>query len=564
MSTSSTQTAQRLAVALLQGLALLLLHQSIEFKFWPGESPHWLIGLYSLVLLSPTLFLLSWNDEQPRRRTIAMLLLTLSGVALGYYTGWQANPTEFVRLDTVLAPFILTQIFAALILLTYIDGVCDPEPMSFSILLRRAWRHALTLSFSLLFTLLSWGIFMLWGALFAAIEIDLFMDLFTERWFFYPVLTLLSGVGISLFRAQFRIIDTVIKLVHLMLWILLIPLSFIALIFIAGLLMTGLEPLWESGGSFLILWMQILIILFANVSFQLHDDLKPYPPALQWLVMAALLSMPVYSAISLWGLTLRIEQYGWTVDRLWAIAIWSLCALFVLSYAFAVLRKRTAWFELAARQNLALGLIVALTLLLTQSPLLDFRKLSVQSQLNRLVDADDPTNVLDLSYFRYQLARPGYLALQSLMEDMGDSHPALAARIAGLYRVADQPLEREQFDDLIQPLTDVEPEVMDELYRLYLDDARLMWLDYEYLLQAQMDNDADSEYVLFSQGDNLITVTLLDRLDDDWTVLGPNVVQGFQSEDERLAFIQELKANNWQTQMPQYRDVTIGDVRVEF
>ena len=46
-------TRLMLLTALLQGLALLLLHQSIDFAFWPATAPQWLFAAYALVIIGP-------------------------------------------------------------------------------------------------------------------------------------------------------------------------------------------------------------------------------------------------------------------------------------------------------------------------------------------------------------------------------------------------------------------------------------------------------------------------------------------------------------------------------
>lgn len=554
-----------LAVALFQGLFLLLLHQAIEFEFWPGLSPHWLISFYSMVIIAPTLLLLSYRSDTRSRLVPILLGYGLLTGLLGYYVGWQANPIEMISYDRVLAPYILTQTLAALMALVYIDTYCEQIPLNFHTLLIRAWRHTLTLAFALLFTLLSWGVLMLWGLLFEAIDVYFFQDLFTERWFFYPVLALLNGVGIGLFRQQFRIIDTVIKLVHLILWVLLIPLTFVSVIFLLTLLITGLNPLWDSGGSFLILWMQILIIALANVSYQLDDDNRPYPKALQVLVMAALLFMPVYSVISAYGLTLRIEQYGWTVARLWAVTIWGGTAVFALSYAVAVLRQRLNWHRLTSRINVPLGLLVIAVLLLTQSPLLDFRKLTVGSQLARLEAATEPGEVVDLRYFRFELARPGYLALQSLKTRYAVSQPAFADKIESLFVPTDAPMTMDRFQRQLTLLTDVDDSLIDTLFQAHqVDIYDPMTTRQYYVFAEQLDNDAETEYVVITRKIQSVYYALYEQEGAGWRVSRESWLDGIRTEAEADAFITTLTGDGWSTHAPQYLNVQVGDVRITF
>jgi hypothetical protein len=123
-----------------------------------------------------------------------------------------------------------------------------------------SWRNFLTLSLAVLFAGSFWLLLMLWAALFKAINIDFFSDLFEQRWFYYPAIALANGFGIIIFRKLTYIIDTITRLQQALIKFLLVLLSLVSLLFLGALPFTGLEPLWESGGSSLILWMQAFTV----------------------------------------------------------------------------------------------------------------------------------------------------------------------------------------------------------------------------------------------------------------------------------------------------------------
>ncbi len=81
-----------------------------------------------------------------------------------------------------------------------------------------------------------------------------------------------------------------------------------------------------------------------------------------------------------------------------------------------------------------MGLVLLAVMMLVNSPLIDFRKITVQSQLARLEDGRTLLADFDLHYFRHDLAKPGYDALQQLKAHYGETNPALALRIDTLYR----------------------------------------------------------------------------------------------------------------------------------
>ncbi|GBF31172.1 hypothetical protein MnTg04_01126 [bacterium MnTg04] len=90
-----------------------------------------------------------------------------------------------------------------------------------------------------------------------------------------------------------------------------------------------------------------------------------------------------------------------------------------------IVRRRAEWTTDLARVNTGMGLVVLALMLLANSPLLDFRKISVNSQLNRVESGEIELKDFDFWYAKNQLARPGYLALEEIKQEIGDSDPEL-------------------------------------------------------------------------------------------------------------------------------------------
>ena len=163
-----------LLIALLQGLALLLLHQAIEFKFWPGESRPWLFALYGMVLTGPTMLLLSLEFRTSGKVWGSITAFSLFVGLIGFYTGYQATPRDQVELWQILYPFVLTLAIAALKILMYVQGLPDGRSFDYSFLFRASWRNVFTFCLALVFANITFGLLMLWAYLFESIGIDFF------------------------------------------------------------------------------------------------------------------------------------------------------------------------------------------------------------------------------------------------------------------------------------------------------------------------------------------------------------------------------------------------------
>lgn len=551
-------------ISLLQGLGLLYLHQAIELHYWPHGQPEWLFAFYSVMFIWPIMLLLGLDQNNGRAMVKVTLPFALLSGLLGYYIGHQVTPIEHIRFNALLFSFVLTMAIATFKALMYSQQWARGERVTYSALFLWSWRNFLTLSLALLFAGSFWLLLMLWASLFKAINIDFFSDLFEQRWFYYPAIALANGFGIIIFRKLTHIIDTITRLQQALIKFLLVLLSLVSLLFLGALPFTGLEPLWESGGSSLILWMQALILFFVNAVYQDDPDNWPYSVWLHRFIYISIAILPVYSLISFYGLSLRIDQYGWSLSRFWAYLIWFLLALFAIGYVWGIAKYRDSWTHQLSRTNVAIGLVVLVVMLSVNSPLLDFRKMVVADQLQRLADNKVTVEDFDLSYFRRHLARPGYEGLQTLKAQYGETHPGLLIRINALYADSnnEQPSStRDEFIAAITLLSDNPPEAL--LTAIYRQETKNHWniqQTQQYFLQAlDLDKDGDQEYLWIEKKHEHTVIKLFFQQDQQWK---SSYLGSFRKDKDNLdLFYQALIAGEIKVVPSRWNDVIIGGQR---
>ena len=303
--------------------------------------------------------------------------------------------------------------------------------MSYRALFLYSWRNTLLMALCLLFTLLFWGILVLWGLLFEVVGIDFFENLFEEEWFLYPALSLAYGLAFSIFRKLVHILDTMARVLQAICQFLLPVLVVVALLFLLTLPFVGLSSLWGTGnGTALVLWLQALVLFFVNAVYQDEQRETPYWMPLHRLIYAAVALLPLYSLVASYGLYLRLEQYGLTVERCWAMVACLIITLFAFSYSWAIIRRQDGWVTSFRTTNVRIGLFFLALMILVNTPLLDFRKLSLNSQMNRLATGELTFEKLDVYYISRNLGRPGYLALEELKSN-NDSE--FKARVSNAY-----------------------------------------------------------------------------------------------------------------------------------
>ncbi len=555
-----------LLIALIQGLLLLLLHESMELKFWPHGQPQWLFSFYSMAVVGPLMLLLALVEGKAKPLLRWVVPFTLVCGVLGYYVGSQAVPLVHVRLNHILFAFVCTLFIATFKILLYAQSHVEGAAFNYTYLFRFSWRNLLTLGLSLLFALTVWGLLMLWAALFKAINIQFFYDLFTERWFYYPAIALAHGFGIIIFRNQSSIIDTLVRIQHALAKFLLVFLVLVSLLFLATLPFTGLAPLWETGkGSGLMLWLQALMLFLVNAVYQDDDQARPYPAALHRLIYLGVALLPVYSLIAFYGLSLRVAQYGWSVDRCWAFFIALMLALFAVGYFFAVVMRRDRWLSVLHRVNSYLGLTLVGAVLLINTPVADFRKITVASQLERLERGALTVADLDLAYFRYHLARPGYLALQQLKVDAAESHPQVVLRINNLYRdytAEEVSLERDLLlRSIILPDGEEIPDSLaDALYQWLSKEQWLVDQVRSYQLQrTDLNRDGDDDYVFLLARNNYIMAYIFYRSGHDWDHLSMQLKTSPDTQKEMIARLVASEILPLEITAPQWQLLTFGD-----
>jgi len=550
-------------VALIQGLALLALHQAIEQKIWPhGEFP-WLFSFYSIAIVAPLMLLLALS-EQSRRLTQWILPYALLAAVLGFYVGNQVVPLTHIDMFPVIFPFVATMAVATFKALIYTQQLHRKEPLHYPALFQLSWRNFLVIGLSLLFTLAVWGVLMLWAALFKVIKITLFYDVFTESWFYYPVLAMAHGFGVIIFRQQYKVIDTITRIQQALMKYLLILLVAVSIIFLVTLPFTGLQALWDTGnGSVLILCMQGLMLFFVNAVYQDDSSERPYRLFIHRFISLGVLLLPIYSVISLYGLTLRIEQYGWTVERAWGIYIWSVFFLFSVGYVRGIVTKRDHWLESLSWVNVRMGVLVMATLLLMNTPILDFRKISVASQLARVEAGQIKLDELDINYFRYHLAKPGYDALTEIKVANAISNPNIVKKIDSLYR------SRAGTEDSLTPAQYLEtvkvrealtlPEgLVKEAHHFYVKNH---W-EYEniisqHVIAIDLNNDAKLDYVFLTKYRKRIGARVFYLNGDTWK--SHRLVFGNPSDDDDLSLFESLTTRNAEVTKPEWQGLKIGE-----
>ncbi|MBB1339300.1 DUF4153 domain-containing protein [Pseudoalteromonas sp. SR44-2] len=552
-------------LAVLQAIALTLLYSSIENNVWPATSPTWLVSLITFSMSFPLLMLMTVNKNNIKTSLLLILPFSLLLSLLGAYVGFQQEPQEYVSNNTLMSVFIFTSLIAGFKGLMYIQQFGSSENISYSRLFKLSWRNFIIFGECWLFVLIFWGILNLGAALFDILDIEFFSELLRNEWFWIPTLTLAFAFASVIFRKLLNIEDNIAFLLQTLIKFLLPVLSVISLGFLATLPFTGLNKLWETGsGSLLVMWLQVLTLFFVNTVYKDDSSVRPYHMLLHRLVFISVALLPVYSVISAYGIYLRVEQHGLTVDRCWGILIWFLLACFSFSYLVGIITKRDNWLEPLSKINIVMGWVVLVSMLAVNSPLLNFQSLSTNSQIARLNANKVTIEKFDYYYFEHSLGRQGYLAMQLLKQKIETSHPEQYAIIDRMYVNNEFALTLEHtVDDFIErsvfwPSQALIPQGLIEAVfseQHFYDRNSLKEHTY-YFIGMDLNKDDELDFIVIDESNENISAYfwLFDM--GKWRSRYMNV-----ENPEEIRYLKSMIDNNELSLVePEYSNLKIGDV----
>ena len=415
-----------LGIAVVQGMVLYALHRLAERGSGGWSELQFLLPAYAVTVGVP----LTWHllsSQLPRQvltRRVAVLGLALA--ATGAYVGWVNGAVGDLRpaIGGSVLLFGWLTLLAWFVALPFLRlGIRGTFSMAGYVrLFDEAWRLAITLAFAALFVGLFWGLLSLFVALFKSLGISWPQDVIFERAFYYPATCAAASFAIGLTDVKPDMFRGLRQLLLGVLRWLTVLCAVIVLVFLGAILVEGVSVLWETHfATAALIALSIALVTLYNAVYQDGGRPESLPVGLDVVVRAALVVGPALAVLAVWAVALRLRQHGVSEDRLHVLLVIAILASYLVGYCIVALRGARAPFEIR-HVNLVMALVIVATLILVHTPLLDFKRIAVRSQVARLGRADTQ---FDFSYLRHHAGRHGILALQSLA---ASGSPAAADR----------------------------------------------------------------------------------------------------------------------------------------
>jgi len=349
-------------------------------------------------------------------------LLALPFIAL--MTGWYSwsfpmlPPGEF-HFKNILAVIVMLSLVMPVLVAFCLKSTQQGGATWGALVTETLWRNTFTLAVTGVMTGLFWLVLLLWSKLFGMIGIMLFEQIFFDNRFFPPIATgAVIAAGIVFCR---RLPGAAGLYRHLMTRAVsaLLPLHAIALLlFLACLPFTGLAIIPKAfSATTLLLTMTLLMLAFSAIAGESEPGVSHWQRGRARLVLVAQGLTPLLAALAGWALWLRIAEYGWTTDRVYA----AILALIAAAGSLLLIGfQRRAWSQGAAGMNKFILLMLALMAcgwFLLHTPVVDPWRIVMKSQLARFAQGEAKVDDMDLYLFS-ESGRRGKQALQTI-----NNHP---------------------------------------------------------------------------------------------------------------------------------------------
>jgi len=427
----------RLALGLGQGLALYLLYSAFDQKVWPATAPQLFAPLTVIALFVPLVVSQGFGNIRGLTLTVWAAAATAIVAGLAWYDVWRIWPVE--NPDAIVPSgrtFFICAVFLFVAHALVSCGDADRRIVArYPTLFDLAWKLGVQLAITICFVAAFWIMLYLGIGLFGMIKLEGFGNFIAHSWVWIPLTTIAAAAAIHITDTRAPLVRGVRTLALTLLGWLLPVIAGIAFAFLISLAFTGLQPLWQTrSATFLLMAAAAVLVIHINAAYQDGDAERRPPHFLRVAGTLAAVELIFIVWIAGYALWLRVEQYGWTVDRITTAGGVLVAAMFAVGYLIAALLPGL-WLKLIEPWNVYGTFFFLIVLVALSTPIADPMRLAVDSQVARLNSGVVKPEKFDFWYLRRSGGRVGHAALLALQKS-----PNRAVREAAFAALTNGPI----------------------------------------------------------------------------------------------------------------------------
>lgn len=390
------------------------------------HNPHLLITLVAATGGFFTILLaISGPTTIGRSATGAAILAVIGGLLLGFASSGFETSQSFVDAGF---PIIAWMVFLGLGMPFVAVWVWDRHYWnSYVDLFDFSWSIVVRFTAAWLFVGVFWIVLFLSDALLSLVSISWIEQLIDIE----PVPYLLVGAVLGLaLRVVWEMRDYLSPYMLLHLLRLLLPLFLVVMvIFVLALPLSDPDTLF-AGLSPAGTMMAVALggISLVSVALDKSDADAVRARWMQWSARGISLLLPVLAGLAIWGVWLRVSQYGWTPDRLAAMS----AALVTMAYAllYFVSVQRGDWMARIRKGNMVMAGVVLGVCVLWLIPFISAETISSRNQAARFLNGDVAVEDAAIWEMQHDWGKAGKRALAGLAALPEADHPDLHRALA--------------------------------------------------------------------------------------------------------------------------------------
>ncbi len=476
-------------------------------------------------------FFLSYRREYWARAAVAAGFFGVAHAALW----WLASPggDYYESYGWWIGPWYVCSLIFAYITLPFLQIYVATGRWEFpyATLYNHAWNNGQIVGSSYVLTGLFFAVMFLAGGLLDILKVDFFLKLMGNGLFAVTAYFTVKAIGYAIARENTGMVVALRRLCLGFCSFLAPILAGFAIVFAVILPFAGLEPVWQTRvATPIFLSFAMVTVFFFNAIFQDGASENYFTRINGRLQQIALLILPIFGVLACYSTWLRIDQYGVTVDRYYAMVLGGLMSGYGVVYAIAALRPAKAT-PMIQRSNITLALVAVLLALGAHLPVVGAASMSAASQYNLIAAGKFDPEKFDLWYLKGELGAPGARAFARLKEIK--NHPQQEALEKAIKRAEEQ---KSRWDrPVVTPATDLRD------IRSYMAVHGRGDLPSAFLDMLVKVHQYDLDHCYFRENRPKCVVTLVD-LDRD----GRNEIIWVRNWAVQM-FVEDIKTNSWKS-----------------
>ncbi len=387
MDTTSLKRLQMALIGAFAGLSFYLLSEIVDRDLISDR------GFLALVTFAGTFFtgVLALAGPLPIvRSTVSATCLAVVTTVLFLWASFRFDDLD----EYFLGPFpVLAALVIATIPLPFIIAAHGSGWRDYPALFSAAWTIVVRYAAAWVFVGVVWGVIYLSDTLLSIVGLTLIRDLIDIDAVPFLVTGLTLGLALAVVE-EMR--DYVSPYLILRLLRLLLPAVLVVLVvFVVALPVQGLSGLF--GGlsvAATLLAMTAASATLITTAIDQSDTEATQSTVLSRATQALALLLPIPAGLAAYSVWLRVDQYGWTPDRLFA----ALMALFALGYALlyaAAVIRRAGWMARIRQGNIAMAVAGVAAAMLWLTPVFNAERVSAGNLVARYQSGATPVAALD-------------------------------------------------------------------------------------------------------------------------------------------------------------------------